>query len=488
MRWWKWQLVGLALLGPLAGNSAALAQEIDETECRIGLRGAQKVLARCATLAVPANPDEPDGERLELAVARIPALAATPLPDPIVLIQGGPGGSSIDLYLSMRGALTGLRRNRDVIVMDQRGTGRSMQGLSCESPEDVDFEIAGPELMRELLDDCLAQIERDPRFYTTSLAVRDLDVLRAAYGFETWNIYGVSYGTRVAQHYVRRYPDRVRAVILDGSVPAPTVLGPYIPTATQEALDEILARCAQDTRCSEQFGDVNDKFADLRERLETEEIRVGRINQTTGETFEVPLRVEVVLGLTRMMSYSTATAALLPLTIDAAHAERYGTLLDQAELVLGGVERSMNMAMHNTVICSEDWPRFDIANAPDTSDTYLGDIFAETLGTICENWPTGPVDADFSAPLVTEVPVLFISGSADPATPAEFVDEIIAGGVSNSMHIVVEHQGHGVFGIGCMPRIAEQFINAASVDELDTSCIAAALPVPFFLTPAGPAP
>ena len=87
-----------------------------------------------------------------------------------------------------------------------------------------------------------------------------------------------------------------------------------------------------------------------------------------------------------------------------------------------------------------------------------------------------------------QLPVLFISGSADPATPAELADEIIAGGVSNSLHIVVEHQGHGVFGIGCMPRIAEQFINAASVAGLDVSCIEAALPVPFFLSPAGPAP
>jgi pimeloyl-ACP methyl ester carboxylesterase len=388
----------------------------------------------------------------------------------------------------MRGSLTGLRRNRDIIVVDQRGTGRSMAGLNCESPEDVDFQVAGAELIRGLLDDCLAQIEADPRFYTTSLAVRDLDALRAAYGIDAWNIYGVSYGTRVAQHYVRRHRAHVRSVILDGSLPAPRVLGPYIALATQAALDEILARCKQDTGCSEQFGDVESKFAEVRERLDAEEIRVGRVDRASGETFEVPLQPEILLGLTRFMSYSTGTAALLPLTIHEAHAGRYGTLLDQAELIFGGVDRSMNMAMHNNVICSEDWPRFDPASAPDTANTYIGEAMTQTLDIICSNWPTGPVDPDFSAPLVTDVPVLFISGSADPATPAEFADEIIADGVGNSAHIVVEHQGHGVFGIGCMPRIAEQFINAASVDGLDVSCIEAALPVPFFLSPAGPAP
>ena len=453
------------------------------------MRGSEQVLARCATLVVPADPAAPDGEQLELAVVRIPALAATPLPDPLVLIQGGPGGSSIDLYLSMRGALSFLRRNRDVIVIDQRGTGRSMQGLACESPDDVDFQIAADEnLLRTLIEQCLAGIERDPRFYTTSLAVRDLDALRAAYGVEQWNLYGVSYGTRVAQHYIRRYPERVRTAVLDGSIPAPTVLGPYIALATQEALDAILARCRQDSGCSEQFGDVSGKFAELTERLENEDIRIGRVDRATGETFEVPLRVDVLLGLTRLMSYSTATAALLPLTIDEAWAGRYGTLLDQAELVLGNVERSLNIAMHNSVICSEDWPRFDPANAPDTAGTYLGDSLTDVLGQLCERWPIGPVDPNFSEPLVTDVPVLFLSGSADPATPARFADQIIAAGVGNSAHIVVEDQGHGVFGIGCMPRIVEQFINAASVTGLQTDCIDDALPMPFFLSPAGPAP
>jgi hypothetical protein len=163
-------------------------------------------------------------------------------------------------------------------------------------------------------------------------------------------------------------------------------------------------------------------------------------------------------------------------------------LLDQTELVVGGVERSMNFAMHNTVICSEDWPRVDPNAGPVGEGTYLGEALMDVLAVICANWPVGPVDEDFSEPLVTELPVLFMSGSADPATPAAFADEIIAGGVTNSLHVVVEHQGHGVFAVGCMPQIAERFINAASVDELETECIDAALPTPFFLSPAGPAP
>ena len=485
MRGGIFQLLSAVLVCASATPAAAA---LDERECRIGMEGSARVLAQCATLIVPADPENPEGEQLELAVVRVPALAATPQGDPLVMIQGGPGGSSIDMYLSMRGALNFLRRDRDVIVMDQRGTGRSMQGLECKSPEDVDFQIAQEELLRELLEICLNDIERDPRFYTTSLAVRDLEALRAEYGFEQWNVYGVSYGTRVAQHYVRRYPDRVRSVVLDGSVPAPLVLGPHIPLAAQSAFDEILARCEQDDTCSQQFGDLNGKFAELRERLETQDITVSRLDPETGELLEVPLGVDALLGLTRMMSYSALTAALLPLTIDTAWAGRYDVLADQAELILGDVDRSMNIAMHNSVICSEDWPRFADDTVPDASATYLGSSMTDALDLMCETWPTGPVDEDFFEPLVTDVPVLFISGSSDPATPAEHVEQIIDGGVGNSLHIVVEEQGHGVFALGCMPQIAERFINAASVEGLDVSCIEDTLPTPFFLTPAGPAP
>jgi pimeloyl-ACP methyl ester carboxylesterase len=479
-----WILLALALLG--AGHVSA--QTLEESECRLERPGSDSVLARCSTLTVPEDPDRPDGQTIELAVARIPAQAAVPMPDPLVLIQGGPGGSSIDLYMQLRGAFAGIRQRRDIIVMDQRGTGRSAAGFACETPEDVDIETAGPELVAELVRDCLATIERDPRFYTTSVAVRDLDALRRAVGVEAWNVYGVSYGTRVAQQYLRRYPERTRSVILDGSVPADTILGPEIADAAQQALDAIFTRCAEDRNCAARFPNLPAKFAELRKRFAAGDVRVTQANPRSGELEEIPIVDGALLGLTRLMSYSSATAALLPLTIDEAYAGHYDTLLMQTQLVFGDVDKAMGFPMHNSVVCSEDYPRIDDPAREFGAGTYLGSTIMEALATICAQWPVGVVDPDFSAPLVSDTPVLLLSGSDDPATPARYADQIIAAGLSRARHIVVRDQGHGVVAIGCVPRLVERFIDAASVDGLAADCVNRELPTPFFLSPAGPAP
>ncbi len=471
----------------LAGVSVP-ALALDASPCRIGIPGAPKVLAECSTLSVPENPAEPDGTMLDLAVVRIPALAAAPLADPLVLIQGGPGGSSINLYLQLRNALVGVRRSRDIIVMDQRGTGQSAAGLECATPKDIDFETAPADLLDQLVEECLGSLERDARFYTTSVAVRDLDALREAFGIERWNIYGVSYGTRVAQHYLRRYPQHVRSVVLDGSVPPTTVLGPGIAPAAQAALDAIFRRCADDSACSEQFGSVDGKFAALKERLHGGGVSVTRTNPLSGAIEEVPVSPDALSGLTRLMSYSTTTAALLPLMINEAFEGRYATLLAQSEMILGDVETAINLAMHNSVVCSEDWPRIDRDASALGESTYLGTAVTDALDSLCARWPVGPVDADFHDPVVSESPILFLSGANDPATPSHYVKAIIDGGLTNSLHIIVKHQGHGVVAIGCIPRIVEAFIDAASIAELDASCVEDVWPTPFFLTPAGPAP
>jgi pimeloyl-ACP methyl ester carboxylesterase len=291
-------VLALAVLGA----AQASAQTLEEAECRLERPGSDSVLARCSTLRVPEDPAVPDGPMLELAVARIPAQAAAPLPDPLVLIQGGPGGSSIDLYMQLRGAFAGVRQRRDIVVMDQRGTGRSAAGFECETPKDLDIETAAAELLATLVRDCLGAIERDPRVYTTSVAVRDLDALRAALGVETWNIYGVSYGTRVAQHYLRRYPEHTRSVILDGSVPPDTILGPEIADAAQAALDAIFARCAEDRGCAAHFPNLPAKFTELRERFAGGEVQLTRPNPLTGELEQVPIVEGALIGLTRLMS------------------------------------------------------------------------------------------------------------------------------------------------------------------------------------------
>ncbi len=206
---------------------------LSDDTCRLVTESVPAAFARCGLLTVPEDPSAPDGPTVDLYVAKIAARSATPRPDPLVLIAGGPGQSTIDFYLQQRGAFEQARRDRDLILLDQRGTGRSATGFECSVPDDFALDTAGGDAIGTFVERCLDTLEHDPRFYTTSVAVQDLEQLRAALGIERWNIYGVSYGTRVALHYVRRFPERVRATVLDGVVPPEVALGPDVAREAQ---------------------------------------------------------------------------------------------------------------------------------------------------------------------------------------------------------------------------------------------------------------
>ena len=243
-----WAAAVAAAVLSLASPSRTQVAGLDEQSCRLVFDSLPAAFARCAQLSVPEDPARPDGPTIELFVARIAALSSAPKPDPLLIITGGPGQSTVDFYLQMRGAFEQVRRDRDLILVDQRGTGRSASGFTCDAPADLTLSDAG-EVPDGFVEECLAGLEHDPRFYTTSVAVQDLERLRAALDLPQWNIYGVSYGTRVAQHYVRRFPDRARAVILDGVVPGEVALGPEVAVYAQRALDRIFERCANDPQC-----------------------------------------------------------------------------------------------------------------------------------------------------------------------------------------------------------------------------------------------
>ena len=232
------------------------------------------VAARCGHYRVRENRDDTQSKELQLHVAVIPALRLKPAADPLFILSGGPGQAASDFYLSAGPAFARIRRDRDLVIVDQRGTGRSNR-LDCGMPDDSEFVVLDQQKLQAAVRECLAALPGDPRYYTTSVAVRDLDDIRAALGYGTLNIYGISYGTRVAQHYMRRYPDRVRAAILDGVVPAEVALGPDIAIEAQRAIDITLQRCSRDAACAQQFPDVSAQFTALQARLSKEPVKLS---------------------------------------------------------------------------------------------------------------------------------------------------------------------------------------------------------------------
>jgi pimeloyl-ACP methyl ester carboxylesterase len=473
----------LALL--VLGKSA---WALDERACRLQADALPAAFGQCATLSVPENYAAPEGTRLELYVARVPAASANPRPDPLVLISGGPGQSAIDFYLQSRAAFELVRRDRDIVLLDQRGTGRSVAGLQCELPEGMELEMAGNEVLDRVIGACLTELSNDPAAFTTSVAVRDLERLRQALGIAEWNLYGISYGTRVAQHYLRRYPEATRAVILDGIVPAALALGPDIAPNAQAALDAIWQRCAQAAACADRFGDLPRKFDAVQQRLAAGALSIDTSDPVSGNALQTRFGENEFRAVVRLMSYSAQTAALLPLVVDEAHAGNYRPLAGQAQIVVEGLSESLSFAMHNSVVCTEDAPFFPADAEAYATGAYLGNSVFGALETICARWPRGVIDEDFKTAVRSDRPVLLLSGQNDPVTPPAYAEAVRDGGLSNAVHLIGRAQGHGLAAVACVPRLLRLFLNEPEPGRLDAACLADEAPTPFFLSFQGPAP
>jgi pimeloyl-ACP methyl ester carboxylesterase len=482
----------LGAVAALAAPRTAPAAELALERCRLEANQLPAAFAGCGTLAVPEDPSAPDGRKLDLFVARVPSLTSAPRPDPLVLIAGGPGQSTVDMYLQLRAAFEQARRERDVILVDQRGTGRSAAGFGCSVPEDLSLDTAGVAKLGSYIDRCVAELEHDPRFYTTTVAVQDLDRVRAALGIAQWNVYGVSYGTRVAQHYLRRFPEHTRAVVLDGVVPPEVALGPDIAREAQRALEQIFARCAADDACHARFANLPAEFRELLARLDAAPVSMpatggsGATSDSAATGRSGKFGAPELRALVRLLSYNAATIALLPALLHEAYAGNYAPLANQASTTLRGLPESLSFAMSNSVTCTEDAPFVAPGARAGLDGTYLGTTIVDALDAICGRWPHGAIDADFKTPVVSDRPALLLSGSNDPITPPAYAARAAAT-LSHATQLVGYDQGHGLIAIGCMPRLLRSFLEHPD-QPADAACLAAEPPMPFFLSLLGPGP
>lgn len=475
-------------LGLAAACWAIPASALPLAACHLSVaHSPARVAAECGSFAVAENRAEPAGRTIELQVAVIPATTRRRTPDPLVFITGGPGQAALESFVDARGAFSRISRSRDIVLVDQRGTGGSNR-LSCQPPEDWDPVQATPEQHRTLVSDCLEALDGDPRYYTTSVAVRDLADVLDALGYGTVNLYGISYGTRVAQAFARRYPDRVRAVILDGIVPMDLALGPGISLDAQRALEMMFERCAAAAACAERFPMLEADFAALQARLQEGPVRLVLADPVSGELGEHEFTADWLRGVVRLFSYAPETVAILPLLID--HAARTGDfvpLAAQALLVSRQMDESIATGMHNAVVCTEDLPFVTAGAGAGNEDTYLGVGMLESLRAVCEVWPQGEMDEDFKEAWSSDLPVLILSGEADPVTPPRNGEHALTT-LPNARHLVGQGQGHGMYARGCTPQLMEQFIETAATDALDAACLDRLRPEPFFLRFTGPDP
>ena len=472
-----------------AGPAAAAALgRLPLHECRLEhpLRLAS-IPARCGVLTVAEDRTRPGSAAIGLSIAVVPALNRQAAAAPLFVLAGGPGQGATALYASLAVAFARANRNHDIVLVDQRGTGNSAP-LSCDYPDNWQAPDDPMPALRQATLACLHKYGDRVRFYTSSAAVADLEAVREALGYPLIDLYGVSYGTRVAQLYMRHHPRSVHAAILDGVTDPPQAIGPDTPMDGQRALDLIVTRCAQSPDCAAAYPRLRQDLDGLLRQFGPQKSMLTVDDPNDG----LPLRLEfnrALLGAgLRFLSYNSTQASLLPTLIHRAAQGALAPLAAQTVMTARQVADQLASGMQNTVICSEDVPFFraDIDRAA-ISRTYQGLDQLDALHEICKLWPRGPVDADLHEPLNSTVPTLLLSGEADPVTPPADAERA-ARGLAHHRHLVLSGEGHGQVATGCVPRLMAEFLDAAAPEKLDAACLGQHRPAAFFISMTGPAP
>ena len=463
-----WEEAKRAQLGTPAPSGPVAAAEVRPHPCRVP-NHEREVL--CATYPVWENRATRQGRKIGLNIVILPALGPDKQPDPIFEFGGGPG----EAITKAAGwfAESPLRQKRDIVLVDQRGTGRSNR-LQCSFyGEPVDFRRAAGELFPvPLVEACREELAKvaDLSQYTTDASADDLNEIRQWLGYGKINLKGGSYGTRMAQTYWRKYPETVRTVVLGGVVPPSSHIPLGHAYAGQRSLDLLLAECASQPDCRAAFPDTRTQLKAIQERID-KGTRVTVTNTRTGEKQEVRPTWGLVAEGIRFLSYGQA-AASLPLQI---HKAAQG---DLAPLVQMSIERRLDITegldwgMDFSVTCAEDLPFITEEMIRKwTPGTYLADYRIRQQKAVCEVWPRGKVPANVHEPVRSDVPALLISGERDPVTPPEFAEEA-ARFLTNHLHVVIPRGSHASADGECTDNLIRDLLDRGSIQGLDPSCAA----------------
>ena len=481
--------LGCLWLRPGVAAPAAAAPALALHECRLEHPlQLTSIAARCGVLKVPLDRTQVGGAAIDLSVAVVPALNRRAAAAPLFIVAGGPGQAAEAMYVAYAGAFARANRNHDIVVIDQRGTGKSSP-LFCDYPDDWLSQSEALPALRAATGACLGKYGDQVRFYTSSAAVADLEAVREALKFPAIDLYGVSYGTRVAQLYMRRHPNSVHAVILDGVTYPEQAIGPDTPLDGERALDLIVSRCEHAPDCAAAYPQLRPELDALRRQFGPQKSMISLDDPSTGAPLPIEFNRGMLNASLRFLSYSAAQASLLPALIHRAAQGALAPLAAQTIMTARQVGDQLAAGMQMSVVCSEDVPFFAAAgiDRAAVARTYQGADQLDALQEICKLWPRGPVDADLHSPLRSDIPTLLLSGEADPVTPPGDAERA-AQGLSRHRHLILRGEGHGQVATGCIPRLMAEFLDTAAPAALDAGCLTRHSPAPFFLSMTGPAP
>lgn len=468
------------LLTGLGGAPTGSAAEL--APCR--LKGLEQE-ALCGRLLRPLDPERAEGATIELVYALLPALSRHKLPDPVLFVAGGPGQSATGLAAPLAAQFAGLRNRRDLVFVDQRGTGRSAP-LNC--PDDNGRAVGKP-LADQLaigaqirsLDRCRAALEQLPygdlRRFTTAIAAADLEAVRIDLGAERIDLIGASYGTRVVLEYLRRFPQYVRRAVLDGVVPPDMNLPLSFARDAGAALERVFADCERDADCAGRYPDLRDRWRRL---MAADAHPVTVAHPVTGIEERIEFTPAILANLVRSALYSPVLASALPAAIAAAGDGRMAPLL---ALTAGGGE--LAHGMHFSVICAEDMGRPEPAGSASVNEFERGML--GLYRQVCARWPALKPPAEFYAMPPAGAPTLVLSGGLDPVTGPRHGRRVAQALGDRALYIEAGNLGHGVMMTPCGRELVNAFVTAAddaAAGKIDRGC-AAAIPRPRIFIPPG---
>lgn len=431
-----------------------------------------KAEAKCATYDVFENREARSGRRIPLRIVVLPALGKVKQqPDPLFILAGGPGQAATENAKFLARVFARVRHDRDIVMVDQRGTGGSNR-LDCDLYGSTVQGHLRDLLPLEAIRACLPQWQThvDLRFYTTDIAMADLDQVRGAMGYERINLFGTSYGTRAAQVFMRQYPDRVRSVIMKGVTPIAVPLTAPMAQDAQRAVNILCEDCASDPPCHTAFPNLKEEFKTVFERLEHE---VGvDLTDAAGKKERVSISRATIGPTIRTLMQSIEGAATVPMLIHEAFQGDYAPLTNAALTIRRSFPKGVSIGMFLAVSSAEDVAVSDEkAIARESENTFLKDDYFKQLQRAAEILPRKTMPADYHAPVHSEIPTLLISGFLDPATPPSGAEEV-ARQLPNAVHVVTRYASHAYGGLSpCVDNIMADFITRGSINGIDLACV-----------------
>ncbi|MDD4863880.1 MAG: alpha/beta hydrolase [Alishewanella agri] len=443
----------------------------------------------CGTVQQPLNikaVKDAENQTISIHFAIIPAIKPLYPTEAVLAFAGGPGQSEFDAAAVFAQALRYARENRDILLVDQRGTGKSGL-LQCDGMDLVSqfaFDESTADIVALAKTDTLAckeKLQVDLSHYTTVAAASDFEAVRQALGYQKLHLYGGSYGTRMAQEYMRQYPAAVVTATLDGVVPFNQSLG-ALGAASDASVAALYAYCEASETCHQQFPRARQQLQQLIQQLDAAPVSTRVRHPRTFALIDLTLTRAKLQQAIRFALYSNNSRALLPYTIEQALAGDYSPLVGL--MLSQDIVQQLSVGVNFAVVCAEDVPFWTAESRAEFAKSYLGRTWMESAEASCAVWQTPAVDVAYTQPLQTATPVLLLSGGLDPVTPPAWA-ELAMSQMPNARHLVAPHATHIVASQSCAPKLISQFINQQSAANLDASCLNQELRKPFFTNANG---